>query len=191
MSVQPSVPAAAPGTPLLSPALAAFASPTLAPVPGFASQPLQRSQTANKALDDSRGVGRGRGGKGYHGYSGNGGGGRGGRANMNAAAVPMPMRPQDSNVLDTYSNDGPVGMMRGPPGPPPPHQGGPPPPQYYHGPQGHYPPGNRGPYNGPQAGPPPPPQQQMAPQQQQQPQQQAPPPQQPQQQTAEAGEDGK
>ena len=199
MSAQPSVPAA-PGTPLLSPALAAFASPTLAPVPGFASQPLQRSQTANKALDDSRGVGRGR-GKGFHSYSGSGGGGaRGGRVTMNAAApMPMPGRSQDNVLMDTYSNEASmitVGMMRGQP-PPPPHQGGPPPPQYYHGPQGHYPPGNRGNYPGPQPGMhamPPPPQQQIVPppppqqpQQQQQQQQQ----QQPQQPTAEAGEGGK
>ena len=190
-SVQPSVPAA-PGTPMLSPALAAFASPTLAPVPGFSSQPLQRSQTANKALDEARGVGRGRGGKGYHGgYSGNGGGrgGRGGNMN-NAGPMPhVPGRPQDNVLMDAYSNEGStntVGMMRGQPlPPPPPHQAGPPPPQYFHGPQGHYP-GNRGNYGGPPNGPPAPPQQQ---------QQMAPPPQplqqqSQQQQTAEA-EDGK
>jgi len=190
MSGQPSVPAA-PGTPLLSPALAAFASPTLAPVPGFSSQPLQRSQTANKALDESRGVGRGRGGKGYHsGYSGNGGGrgGRGGNMN-NAGPMPhVPGRPQDNVLVDTFSNDGSmnaVGMIRSHP-PPPPHQAGPLPPPYYHGHQSHYP-GNRGNYGGPSNGPPPPQQQQqqMAPplQQQQQPPQQ--------QQPVEAGEDGK
>ena len=186
MHVQPtSIPSVAPtpGTPLLSPALAAFASPTLAPASGYSSQPLQRSQTANKALDDSRGAGGGYGGRGrggnksYHGHGGNGGhGGRGGRG----GGYGGPMHGRQEGFVDTYSNDGSmyaVGMMRGQP--PPPHQGGPPP-QYYHGPgpQNHYPPGGRNNGYGPQQHQmqPPPPQ---PPQQQQQ--QMAPPPPPPQQ----------
>lgn len=181
-AAQPPAPAA-PGTPLLSPALAAFASPTLAPASGYSSQPLQRSQTANKALDDSRGGGRGRGGKSYHGFNSNGG--RGGRTHI-IPAVPMnmPGRPQDNSLMDSYSNEGSmntVSMMRGQPPPPPPH--------YYHGPQqGHYQPGNRGNvYAGPQHGqhamPHPPAQSQMQPPQA--------PPQQQQHQGGEAGEDSK
>jgi hypothetical protein len=170
MSVQPS--ASAGGTPLLSPALAAFASPTLTPAPVHSSQPLQRSQTTNRTMDDGRGGGRGRGGKNNH------GGGRGGRGNMNGGRL------QDAFYMDPYSNEtsmNTVGMIRGQP-PPPPHQGGPPPPpQYFHGPQGHYPPGRGNSYpgsQGQQPGPhnmaPPPPQQMQhppAPQQQLLPQQ--------------------
>jgi hypothetical protein len=147
-------------SPLLMSSLAAFSPTPSASGPGLSSHPLQRSQTGNTPMHAGGG---GRGGK----YGNNGGGG-GGMA---------PMMIPAGFVINTYSNDGPVGMMRGQP--PPPHQGGPPP-QYYHAPQGHYSAANRGTYAG-------------HPQQQQHQGQHAPPPPpqaQAQQATAD-GEDGK
>lgn len=185
------------GSPLLTPELAAFASsPPLAPVHGFTSHPLQRSQTSNAAQGaggeggSSRGGGRGsKGGRNYAG-GGNGrmpGGGRGG--NMQMGQMPASPQHMHASLMDPGSNNPMiVGMMRGQPLP---HQGGPPP-QFYHGPpQGHFPPGAGRGYNGP-GGPQSHPGGPQGPPPQMQPPQQQPPPQQPQQQQAntDGGEDG-
>lgn len=149
-------------SPLLMSSLAAFSPAPSASGPGLSSYTLQRSQTGNMPMHA-------------------GGGGRAGKhgSNSGSGGMAAPMMIPTGFVISAYSNNGPVGMMRGQP--PPPHQGGPPPPQYYHAPQGHYPPGGRGnaygghpqqQHQGGQHVPPPPPQAQS-------------------QQTTAEGEDGK
>lgn len=145
-------------SPLLMSSLAAFSPTPSASGPGLSSHPLQRSQTGNAPIH-AGGGGRGR----KHGNNGGGG-------------MMTPMMTPAGFVINAYSNDGSVGMMRGQPLP---HQGGPLP-QYYHAPQSHYSSGNRG--NG------------YAGHAQQQHQGQHPPPPPPQaqtQQTTADGEDGK
>ena len=119
-------------SPQLSSATAILSSPSAAYTPfppasgpGLSSYALQRSQTGNSAM--GAGGGRGR----RHDSSGGSNG-----------AYMAPMMMPSGFVYNSYSNDGPVGMMRGQPHPH--HHQGSHPPQFYHGPQSHFPSGGRG-----------------------------------------------